>query len=163
MIKILYSAILLVTMVSSAHGKGITVELSITGPGMSAPIHTSDAGAIDVNVWGGNFADWEKGVVDEPSLDLGRYLVHFWIQLPRSTTVQLKYVVWYVWDSDTQRALVYLPGPKDQWYRTNTYSILREGVDGHWFYASRPWGLALKKVLQIGSQWSAIQVTAEKG
>ena len=151
MVKISHLAILFATMAlaGSAFAKGTTVELSITGPGLSTPIHTSDASAINVSVWGGNFSDWDYGKVEEPSGDLEHYHVHFWVQVPRSTVVQLKYVIGYVWDADKGLALVYLPGPRDQWYQTNTYSILREGLDGHWFYATESWGKTLKKVLQI--------------
>lgn len=141
--------VLLVAMVTFAGpvmGKGITVELSITGPGLSVPFHTRDSEVIDVSVWGGNFADWESGAVGEPDVDLDRYLVHFWVQVPRST-VQMKYVLWYVWDPNAQRAIVYLPGRRDPWYRTNVYSILREDRDGRWFFATAPWGTAMKRVL----------------
>jgi len=140
-------AILLValTMAPAAFGKGITVAISITGPGLETPLQTTDANAIDVSVWGGDFANWEAGAISEPASELPRYLVHFWVQVPRSSTVQLKYVVWYVWDPSQERALIYLPGPQDLWYRTNTRSILRDGFDGHWFYAVEHWAGAIKQ------------------
>ncbi|SHF62546.1 hypothetical protein SAMN04487965_2420 [Microbulbifer donghaiensis] len=140
--------VIMQAMTNVAYGKGVTVELSITGPGLKAPVHTSDAEAIGANVWRGNFADWDSGVIEEPPAGLARYVVYFWVQVPRST-VQLKYALGYVWDPDTQRAVVYLPGPRDEWYRTNVSSILREGQDGHWFYASEPWGESVKRALNI--------------
>jgi hypothetical protein len=147
--KFLHCAIFLATLVISttASAKGITVALSITGPGLDVPLQTTDPGAIDVSIWGGNFAEFEDGAMAEPPIDLPRYLVHFWAELPRTSTVQLKYVVWYVWDPSREKALIYLPGPRDLWYRTNTRSILRENHDGKWFYATEPWGRAIKQTI----------------
>ncbi len=146
------SLFILMSAPGVALGKGDTVELSITGPALVAPVHTSDEVAIGVSVWGGQFADWDAGAVSEPPSALPRYLVHFWVQVPRGT-VQMKYVVEYVWDSDAQRAYVHLPGPREIWHRTNVYSILRRGQDGHWFHATEPWGEAIRRVLstqQVG-------------
>ena len=147
--KYLHSIVLLAALVvaTSASGKGVTVALSVTGPGIETPLQLTDESAVDVSVWGGNFANWEAGAVSAPAPELPRFLVHFWVELPRTDTVQLKYVVWYVWDTSQERALIYLPGPRDIWYRTNTRSILREGQDGNWFQASEPWGRAIKEAL----------------
>jgi hypothetical protein len=149
--RVKYAGVILLvamTTAESASAKGPTVELSITGPGLNAPIHTSDPDAIDASVWGGNFADWGAGSVAEPIEALPRFLVHFWVQLPRSGGVHLMYVVGFVWDPSTERGIVYLPGPRDEWYRTNTSSIWREGKDGHWFHATEVWGKALERVLR---------------
>jgi hypothetical protein len=103
-------------------------------------------------VWGGDFAKWEDGAQSEPSSELPRFLVHFWAQLPRNSTVQLKYVVWYVWDPSQEKSLIYLPGPRDSWYRTNTSTILRQGQDGNWFHAAEPWGRAIKESIDAALQ-----------
>lgn len=147
MFRQIVSFVALMTLTAAAFGKGQTVSLSITGPSLTTPIHTTDEAAIDVSVWGGQFADWEAGAVNVPSDSLERYTVHFWVQVPRGT-VQMKYVIDYVWDPETERALVYLPGPRNIWHQTNVYSILRRGQDGHWFHATQPWANAIKRVLQ---------------
>ena len=82
----------------------------------------------------------------EPSGGLDRYLVHFWADMGR--TVEMKYVVHYCWDEDAQSAFVYLPGPRDQFYRTNIYSIHRDGQNGKWYYATEQWGNAIRRILQ---------------
>ena len=143
-LRLIILAALLVAA-NAAVAKGGTVQLSITGPDLGVPIHTSDEDAIGVSVWGGDFANWDAGAVAEPPETLQRYLIHFWVQAPRDS-VELKYVVTYVWDSLAGRALVYLPGPRDIWHQTNVYSILRRGQDGYWFYATEKWGEAIARI-----------------
>ncbi len=145
--SITYSVILLASMVvaSTTFAKGPTVQLSITGPGLSKPVHTSDADAIAVGVWSGDFFQRNDAEI-KPSGDLDRYLVYFWVDIGR--TVEMKYVVHYCWDEDAQSAFVYLPGPRDQFYRTNIYSIHRDGQNGKWYYATEQWGNAIRRILQ---------------
>ena len=126
--------------------KGTTVELTITGPGFELPIHTTDAAAISAFVWGSNFFEPEAGPVPVPGDTLPRMNVHFWVRSP-DASIQMKYVVSYIWQPDGEFAVVCFPGPRDLWYRTNVYSILREGIDGHCFRASEDWGRAIKDAL----------------
>jgi hypothetical protein len=41
-------------------------------------------------------------------------------------------VVYLVLDSRTGDGFVYLPGRGDEWYRENTGTIIRDGLDGKW-------------------------------
>ena len=150
MITRYFGAALMIAIVfvsGPAFGKGTTVQLSITGPGINAPLHLSDQSVITANVWFGNFADWDTGRVEPPVDDSSQYLVHFWVQFGPGD-IQMKYVIRYHWNEELNRAVVCLPGRRDIWYRNNSYSILRDGQDGNCFYADQDWGAAIKAALQ---------------
>lgn len=135
-------AVFLITSILSnpAVSKVPTVALSITGPGFELPLHLDSPEVTEAHVWMGNFADWQSGAQQEPTGDLPRYAVHFWV---RTTPVQMKYVVDFVWDETHDKGYIYLPGRGDPRFYNNVYSILRENQDGKWFNASDTWGRAL--------------------
>jgi hypothetical protein len=126
--------------------KGPTVKLAISGHGLPDVLTVTEPAALKANVYGGDFIELQKGAVPEPSPDLLRYTVQFYVAPPRSE-VRMMYVVEYVWDCATNRALVHLPGPADKGYSLNTSTIIRSGQDGKWFYASHEWGTAIRNVL----------------
>ena len=148
MITRTYVIVLLAALVSvsSAFAKGPTVQISIAGPDLSAPIHTTDPVAIAASVWGGGYADWETGPVEEPPSTLPRYSCHFWVQLGENN-IQMKYVILYVWDPKNDKAFVYVPGQDDLWYRNNVYTIYLPDRQGNWFPASPDWGESIRLIL----------------
>ncbi len=126
--------------------KGPTVKLAISGPGLPDVLTVTDRKAIEATVWGGEFIDRRKGSVPEPPPGLPRYTIQFYVEPPRRE-VRMMYVVEYVWDPTSNRAIVHLPGRADKWYWLNVSTILRDGADGQWFYASTAWGAAIRSVL----------------
>jgi hypothetical protein len=126
--------------------KGTTIELTITGPGFESPIHTSDPTAVSAIVWGTNFFDSEAGPVSVPDDSLPRMNVYFWVRLP-DKSVEMKYVVSYIWQPGGEYAVVCFPGPREAWYEVNVSSILRKGVDGNCFRAENDWGRAIRRIL----------------
>ena len=151
--KSLFAIAIALLLPVSAMAKARTVQLSITGPGLSEPIHTTAPSAISASVWGGNFIELDGGPVPEPDISLPRYYIHFWVEASSwqeapADSVQMKYVVWYVWEPIEERAFLYLPGQSDTWYRTNVRSIFRSGNEGNWFFASDMWGQVIRDVLR---------------
>ena len=126
--------------------KGPTVKLTISGPGLSSPIDVVEKEATDPTVWGGQFIDWSSGRTVPPAAVVPQYTVQFYVKPPRGE-VRMMYVVQYAWDQAAGRALVHLPGRGDEWYPLNAGTILREGQDGGWFFASDVWGRAVRKAL----------------
>ena len=135
-----------------ALAKAATEKLVISGPGIAGLLETTDPQAIAPSIWGGDFVDWDSKAV-APAVQHGRYTVRFHVGNARHET-RAAYVVYYVWDADAGRALVYIAGPGDEWYRVNAASIVRDGSDGrswrdgHWYLASDAWGHAILAVLQ---------------
>ncbi len=122
--------------------KAPTVALSITGPGFNEPLHLSSPDVTGVNVWIGDFANLDTEPLAAPPTKLPRYAVHFWVHPPR-TTVQMKYVIDFVWDADQEKGYIHLPGRPDVRYFNNSFTISRSGQDGHWFNADDTWSRAV--------------------
>ena len=133
---------LIVSMSQIVYAKAPTAQVTITGSGLSTPLHVSDKAITVANVWGGNFIDWEAGAIDSPGADLLQYRIRFWIDLGPED-FEMMYVVDYQWMEDSDRAIVCLPGRRDIWYRINTHTILRNGQDGNCYYAEDKWGRAV--------------------
>jgi hypothetical protein len=131
---------------SPGFAKGTTVELTIAGPGLEAPIHTTDPVAISAMVWGTNFFQVDAGPVPGPKAGQAPFDVYFWVGLPRQGPIQLKYVVHFFWETEGDQGVVCFPGRRSPWYQTNTRSILREGIDGHCFLAEEEWGKAIRGI-----------------
>ena len=148
-IPLLFTVLAVVFLSESTQAKGTTIQLSITGPGLEAPLHISDKLLTSANVWFGNFIDWNAGGVDPNANESFQYRIHFWVKFPRRADIQMKYVIWYQWDDQLNRAIVCLPGQRDPWYYVNVYSILREGADGSCFYADSDWGKAVRDALHL--------------
>ncbi len=127
--------------------KGRTVQLSITGPGLDSPLHSSAERLTSAGVWGGNHIEWDKGSIDRTVEKYPIYLIHFWVELPRGP-IQMKYVLGFRWDKELDRAIVCLPGPKNPWYNVNASSIIY-GNEGECFLSSEEWGLAVKALLPV--------------
>ena len=143
----LVSVVFAAALTPALLAKGPTVRLAVSGPGLPDVLTITDPKAIEATVYGGEFIDWQKGSVPEPPADLPRYVVQFYVQPPRRE-VRMMYVVEYVWDRAANRAVLHLPGRADHWYWLNVSTILRDGRDGKWFYASSGWGTAIRNVLK---------------
>ena len=140
-------AVIAVTLVAASHlaAKGPTVQLVITHGGLASPITVTDASVLsDSNVFGDAFF----GRIANPgSIDPAwpRYVVSFFVELPAwmRQGVQKKYVVYYARHPRTGEGFVYLPAPNEEWYRLNTSTILRNGLEGNWLHASESWSRAI--------------------
>jgi hypothetical protein len=139
-------ATVLVVAAAVLQAKGDTIKVVVTGPGLAQPLELTDKEVVAANVWAGNFVDWTRGKAVAPAANTSRYLLQFHVQPPRMDP-RMMYVVRCVWDDSTDSALVYLPGRGDQWYHLNVSTILRDGRDGHWFYATDQWSRAMRRAL----------------
>jgi hypothetical protein len=133
---------------STAQAKGTTVQLTITGPGLDVPFHTSAKSVTSANVWSGNYIDWEAGPIEAAGDDSLDYRIHFWVKFPEEP-IDMTYIVRYRWDDEAKRAIVCLPGERDPWYSVNAFSIVR-GNEGSCFYADRDWGSAVRAAITNG-------------
>jgi hypothetical protein len=135
-----------------ALAKAPTEKLVISGPGIAGLLETTDPRVITPSIWAGDFVDWNSKAA-APGVRHARYTVRFHVSQPRHES-RAAYVVYYVWDPETERALVYIAGPGDEWYRVNAGSIVRDGSDGQswrdgqWYVANDAWGRAIHDLLQ---------------
>jgi hypothetical protein len=97
------------------------------------------------NVWFGQFLDASRTPESEPTKGPSPYEVSFFVKLAENN-VRKMYVAYYYPNSPEKQGLIYLPGEGAVW-RLNASTILREGRDGKWNYASPAWESSIKPVL----------------
>ena len=128
--------------------KGSTVKLTLTGPGLAAPVEIVDSAILDgSNVYAGSFLGETQQAV--PSVETPIYTLSFHVQSPEwmRRPVKAMYAVSVARDARTGALWLYLPGRGESGYALNVGTILREGQDGHWHRPPQAWALALAKYL----------------
>jgi len=138
-------SLLLIGFATPALAKAPTTKVALSGPGLDSPLELTQPDVISANVWGGNFIDKQAGIVDAPAPELPRYTVKFHVKL--EDEVRMMYVMYYVWDDAAGRALLQVPDVSDKWYELDVSTISR-CCHGKWFYATKPWGEAIRAALQ---------------
>jgi hypothetical protein len=140
--RILAALVVVVALEGSLHAVAIkeTVKLTISGPGLSQSLEVSDPPVLALsNVYAGTFIG---ALATAPDPTLWRYTVTFNIQTAKDVRVAA-YTVQYVRGQWTGEGFIYLPGRGDESYRRNIFTILRDGQDGTWRYASPDWSAAI--------------------
>jgi hypothetical protein len=155
------------TVTASLFAKGRTVKITIRGATLAAPIESTNEALEQFGVWEGPgvgingtpqakgfIIDWSKGVVAERRNGLQRYDVSFYTGCKmsewgcRTGRPSLSYVVYYEYDPSSEQGYVYLPGKTDEWYRLNTSSIFRGGIEGNWFFATSEWQKFVRPLIE---------------
>ena len=124
--------LVLLCSASAAFAKGPAEKISISGPGLTAPIEITDPELLQpFSPWSDAFFDQQRGLVTE-SPDSGRAY-----QVLIFADSRVFYAFNYI---PGNPGMIYLPGRGEEWYETNVSTILRSGgLEGHWLYASREW------------------------
>ena len=126
--------------------KGETVKLTITGPGLTAPIEIVEPAILaGSNVFAGSFIG--ETVDAAPQVKVATYTVSFDVQPPQNRPVKTAYAVLVAHEARTGALWLYLPGRGDAGYRLNAGTILRDGQDGHWHRPSPAWASLLMTYL----------------
>ena len=127
--------------------KGPTVKLTITGPGLAAPIDIVEPAILDgSNVYGGSFVG--EMVAAAPPVDTPIYTVSFHVQSPEWMRRPVKAMYAVSVARDARGALwLYLPGRGEAGYALNVGTILRDGQDGHWHRPPLSWAAAIAKFI----------------
>lgn len=118
------------------------------GPGVrinDQPAH------LDANNTRGMFIDWPKGIAAEHPKSLQRYNVKFYLQYSGAPNeVRRTYAVRYEFDPESEGGYIYLPGPTEEGFGKNTFSIVH-GVEGNWFYATPAWEKLVRPIVEGAS------------
>jgi hypothetical protein len=124
--------LVLLPSASAAFAKGPAEKISISGPGLAAPVEITDPELLQpFSPWSDAFFDQQRGVLAEPPNSGNVYQVLIFADS------RVFYAFNYIPGSP---GIIYLPGKGDEWYETNVSTILRSGgPEGHWLYASREW------------------------
>lgn len=134
-----------------AYSKGSPDKIVIDGGGLSHKIEITDRATLKgFDPWSGLFIEWPRGVVAEPPANGTTFDVSFFIRWrPRDRHLRFFYVFKYIAGRNGAQGLVYLPGRADKWGFRNAGTILRDGADGHWHYASSAWDKLMQQVILL--------------
>ena len=124
--------------------KGPTVKLTLTGPGLAAPIEIVEPAILaGSNVYAGSFIGERIAVA--PRVERPIYTVSFHVQSPEwmRRPVKAMYAVSVARDTRTGALWLYLPGRGEAGYALNVGTILRDGQDGHWHRPPLAWASAI--------------------
>jgi hypothetical protein len=145
-----FSLLATVLIAASAvlEAKGTTVKLTLSGPGLAAPIEiVAPAVLTGSNVWEGSFIGDKLGAA--PPVKAPIYILTFDVQLPEwmRQGVKTMYTVSLARDAKSGELLLNLPGPGEAGYLRNVGTILRDGQDGHWHRPPLAWATAIDKYI----------------
>jgi DNA-binding beta-propeller fold protein YncE len=139
---LLVSATLLVVP-PALSGKAETARVTISGGGLASPIQITDAKVLELShAWGEGFLDASRPPLPQaPNVD-SPYEVTFysWIN---DNDIRKTCVFFYSPGSAAAPGVIYLPG-KDPVGALNSGTVIREGRDGKWSYASPEWEALIK-------------------
>ena len=144
--RFLFVALALIAASIGLEAKGPTVKLTLTGPGIAAPIEIAEPDILaGSNVFAGTFIG--ETVLAAPQVKVARYTVSFSVQPPQNRPVKTAYAVSVARDVRTGALWLYLPGRGETGYGLNVGTILRDGQDGHWHRPPSAWASLLTKYL----------------
>ena len=134
----------LFTPASVAVAKGAPDKVTITGPGLAAPIEITDPGILgQFNPWDGQFLDKDRTVVTDTPQENAPYEVLFYAK-DADGGFRLFYAFDYLPEPSGMRGRIYLPQENEKYYDMNNYTIARRSG---WLYASPQWDSFMQPLL----------------
>jgi hypothetical protein len=131
----------------AARAKALTVKLIVSGGGLTKPIEITDKRVLGVSdVWVGTFLDTPRGALKDPPQGHEPYEITFYVKFARND-VRKAYVIYYFANPSGESGYIYLPGKGNPWQDLNSGTIIRDGQDGKWNYASPEWEEAIKAAI----------------
>ena len=124
--------------------KGTTAKLTLTGPGLTAPVEIVEPTILDrSNVWEGGFLG--ETLDAAPRATQPAYTLNFEVQPPAwmRQPPRPMYTVLLVRDPKSGNLLLYLPGRGESGYQLNVSTMLRDMHDGHWHRPPAAWASAI--------------------
>jgi len=139
---LLVSATLLV-MPPALSSKAETARVTITGAGLASPIQITDGKVLELShAWGGGFLDASRPPLEQaPNVD-SPYEVTFYSWIA-DNDIRKTCVFFYSPGSAAAPGIIYLPRKGVVW-TLNSGTVIREGRDGKWSYASPAWEALIK-------------------
>ena len=163
---VLFSTFLFATLPDELAGKGPTVKITVSGPGLAAPLAITDPNVGEFAVWSGPgvfvnrveqtegfIIEWSKGTAAELPAGLDRYEVSFFAGCNdpnigcRSTEPRVVYVVTYAYRTGSNPGFVYLPGRRDDTFRLNEAMWHGDAYHGKWLHATAAWEKFVRPII----------------
>ena len=172
------------TLVASepASAKSGIIRIEISGGSLDSPLEITDPQIVrqfsiwvgpgvrindqpahlDPNNTRGMFIDWPKGMAATHPTGLERYDITFHLDFSAApNAVQRTYLVRYEFDPSTAGGYIYLPGPSDEGFGMNVYSIIH-GAEGSWFYSTPAWEKLVRPLVEGASCDSQAATSSNK-
>jgi DNA-binding beta-propeller fold protein YncE len=126
-------------------GKAETIRVTITGGGLTHPIQITDAKIVNVShAWGAEFLDSSRPPLTQAPNITSPYEVAFYSRIANNDI--RKTCVFFYSPRTSAAGVIYLPGKGAIW-GLNVGTIIREGRDGKWSYASPAWEAMIKPLI----------------
>jgi DNA-binding beta-propeller fold protein YncE len=159
MIRQTFSSLLLsVTLLTSSpalHGKADTVRVMIAGGGLTSPIQITETKILESShAWGGEFLDASRPPLAEAPKLASPYEVTLYSRIA-DNDIRKTCVFFYSLGSSGAAGVIYLPD-KGQIWTLNSGTIIREGRDGKWSYASPTWEALVKPLIANAERGPAL-------
>ncbi len=138
-----------------ALAKAETVKITVSGGSLIGTITVTDAHILELShAWSDPFLDTSRPPIDQPPQGPWPYEVSFY-SLIGENDVRKTCVLYYYPSSSTGPALIYLPSNRSAVWALNVGTVLRQGHDGKWNYASPAWDTLMKsQIAQAESEES---------
>ena len=118
-------------------GKAETARVTIAGAGLASPIEITDANVLQAShAWGSEFLDTSRPPLTRAPKIRSRYEVTFYSRIA-DNDIRKTCVFFYSPSPEAAQGIIYLPP-------LNTGTIMREGRDRKWSYASPAWEALIK-------------------
>jgi DNA-binding beta-propeller fold protein YncE len=126
-------------------GKAETIRVTITGGGLTQTIQITDAKVLNLsNAWGSQFLDSSRPPLTQGPNITSPYEVTFYSRIANNDI--RKTCVFFYSPSSSAAGVVYLPG-RGAFRTLNSGTMIREGRDGKWSYASPAWEAVIKPLI----------------
>jgi len=129
----------LLALVTPAMAKGPVDKITIEGPDLVKPIKITEPDVLNrFNPWGAQFIGTGGPLAGPPPNIKEPYLVKFYLENQQGE-LTLRYMFYYYFNPAGTTGYIYLPGPGEPYYQTNTGTIIRGKSDGQWHKAIPGW------------------------
>ena len=160
--RFLLCVLFLLASAPNAFAKGYPSKIVIQGNGLALPIEITDRETLGkFSPWYGEFIDWKSSPAAAPTKESDSYEVLFYIDgRDKKSRKILSHMIFnfrYKPDPAEGRGVIYLPSGREDKYRVNQWTIVRDNHDGKWHYASTAWDAALKSRLPKPKQAQVVK------
>jgi hypothetical protein len=130
----------------SALAKAPTVKITISGGDLVGGIEVTNPQILRLSdAWSGQFLDSSRSPENNAPQGLRSYEISFYAEIAKNDVRKI-YVGYYYPNSSTEQGFIYLPGSGPV-RSLNVGTIIREGRDGKWNYASPAWEALIKPLI----------------
>lgn len=145
---------LLLTTPNWLSAKAPTVRITVAGGKLAHSIQITNVEILNLsNAWGEGFLDTSKPPLKEPPKVSSTYEVTLYSGA--GNDIGKTCVFYYSPGSSAEQGLIYLPGKGTLW-ALNAGTIIRQGRDGRWSYASPAWEALIKPLIASGEMKGAL-------